>query len=58
MFNINNDNNSNAIQNIWDQLALFNQLTLCSILNGRHDLGTSELRATVAAIKDEQKDNT
>ena len=39
-------------------LALFSQLTLHKILNGRDSLGTPELRATVAAMKNEQMDNT
>ena len=38
-------------------MALFNQLTLRNILNGRNDLGTPELRAAVAAMSDEQRDN-
>ena len=45
-------------KNIWDQMALFNQLTLHNILNGRSNLGTPKLRAAVAAMKDEQRDNT
>ena len=57
MFNANNNNNSNCAQNIWDQMALFNQLTLRNILNGRNDLGTPELRAAVAVMTDEQRDN-
>ena len=57
MFNTNNTNNSNASQNIWDQMALFNQLTLHNILNGRNNLGTPELRAAVAAMTDEQRDD-
>ena len=57
MFNANNTNNSNASQNIWDQMALLNQLTLRNILNGRKDLGTPELRAAVAAITDEQRND-
>ena len=32
MFNINNNNNSIPSQNVWDQMALFDQLTLCNIL--------------------------
>ena len=58
MFTENNSNNGNSAQNIWDQMALFNQLTLCSILNGRNNLGTPELRAAVAAMTDEQRDDT
>ena len=58
MFNANNNTNSNAAQSIWDQMALFSQLTLCNILNGRNDLGTPELRAAVAAMTDEQRDDT
>ena len=38
-------------------MALFNQYTLCNILNGRNDLGTPELRAAVASMNEEQKDN-
>ena len=57
MFNANNNFNSNNAQNIWDQMALFNQLTLHNILNGRNDLGTPELRAAVAAMSDEQRDD-
>ena len=57
MFSANNNNNGNSAQSIWDQMALFNQLTLRNILNGRNDLGTPELRAAVAAMTDEQRDN-
>ena len=39
-------------------MSLFNQLTLRNILNFRNDLGTPELRAVVAAMMDEQRDNT
>ena len=35
----------------------FNQLTLRNILNGQEDLGTSKLRATVAALTSEQRDD-
>ena len=38
-------------------MELFNQLTLCNILNGKNDLGTPELRAAVASMSEEQKDN-
>ena len=57
MFNTNNKFNGNNAQNIWDQMALFNQLFLRNILNGRNDLGTPEIRAAVAAMTDEQRDN-
>ena len=57
MFNANNTNNGNFAQNIWDQMALVNQLTLHNILNGRNDLGTPELRAAVDVMTDEQRDN-
>ena len=57
MFNGNNNTNGNSAQGIWDQMALFNQLTLRNILNGRSNLGTPELRAAVAAMTDEQRDN-
>ena len=53
MFN-NMNNNGNNSQNIWDQMALFNQYTLRNILNGRNDLGTPELRAAVASMNEEQ----
>ena len=56
MFNNNNDNGNNS-QNIWDQMTLFNWLTLCNILNGRNSLGTPELRAAVASMTEEQKDD-
>ena len=38
-------------------MALLNQLTLCNIFNGRNNLGTPELRATVASMSEEQKDD-
>ena len=38
-------------------MALFNQLTLRNILKGRNNLGIPELRAAVAAMSDEQRDN-
>ena len=57
MFNVNNNNNSISAQNIWYQMALFNQLTLRNILNGRNNLGTPEFRAAVAAMTDEQRDD-
>ena len=56
MFN-NNSNNGNNSQNIWDRMALFNQLTLRNIFNGRNNLGTPELRAAVASMSEEQKDD-
>ena len=56
MFN-NNRNNSNTSQNIWDQMALFNQLTLLKILNVRNNLGTPGLRAAVASMTEEQTDD-
>ena len=39
-------------------MSLFNQLTLHNILNVRNILGTPELRAAMAAMIDEQRDNT
>ena len=39
-------------------MALFNQLTLHVILNGRNNLDTPELRASVALMLDEQRDST
>ena len=52
-----NNNNGNNSQNIWDQMALFNQLTLCNILNSRNNLGTPELRAAVVSMSGEQNDD-
>ena len=51
-------NNGNASQNIWDQMSLFNQLTFCNILNYRNNLGTPELRAAMASMFYEQRDDT
>ena len=58
MLNVNNGNNDNTNQNIWDQMALFNQLNLRTILNGRNEFSTPELRAAMAAMLDEQRNNT
>ena len=57
MFNVNNNNNGTTSQNVWSQMELFNQLTLRNILNGRNDLGTPELRAAVASMSEEQKND-
>lgn len=38
-------------------MTLLSKIALRNILNGRNNLGTPELRATVAAMKDEQRDN-
>ena len=57
MFNVYNKNNGTPSQNAWNQMELFNQLTLCNILSGRNDLGTPELRAAVASMSEEQKDD-
>ena len=38
-------------------MALFNQLTLHNILNGMNNLGTPELRVSMAAMTDEQRDD-
>ena len=38
-------------------MALFNQLTLRNIFNKRNNLGTPELRAAVASMSEEQKDD-
>ena len=38
----NTNNNDNNSQNIWDQMALFNQYNLHNIINGKNDL---ELRS-------------
>ena len=48
---------TNNMNNVWDQIILFNQLTLHNILNGWEDLGTPKLRAAVASLKSEQRDN-
>ena len=50
--------NGSTRQNIWDLMAQFNPLTLRIILNGRNILGSPELRASVAAMTDEKRDNT
>ena len=52
MFNVDNNNNGTPSQNAWDQMELFNQLTLHNILNRRNDLGTPELRAAVASMSE------
>ena len=57
MFNVNNTNNGTTSQYTWNQMELFNQLTLCNVLNGWNDLGTPELRAVVASMSEEQKDD-
>ena len=57
MFNVNNNNNGTPSQNAWNQMELFNQLTLRNILNRQNDLGTPELRAAVASMSEEQKDD-
>ena len=57
MFNTNTNNNGNPSQNVWNQMELFDQLTLCNILNGRNDLGAPELRAAIASMTEEQKDD-
>ena len=49
---------ANTSTNVWDQMVLFNQLTLQNILNRHEDLGTAELRAAVAALTNEQRDDT
>ena len=39
---------TNNLNNVWDKMVLFNQLTLLNFLNGQ-DLGTPELRAVMAS---------
>ena len=39
-------------------MALSNQLMLCNVLNRRNNLGTPELRAAIASMTEEQKDDT
>ena len=51
-------NNGKTSQNILDQIALFNQITLRNILNGRNNLGTPELKSTIITMTEEQKHNT
>ena len=48
---------TNNLNNVWDQMVLFNQLTLRNILNGREDLGTPKLRAAVSSLTSEQRGN-
>ena len=48
---------ANNTNNLWDQMVIFNQLTLPNILNGQEDLGTPKLRAAVASLTSEQRDN-
>ena len=43
--------------NFWGQMLLFNQLNLQNILNRREDLGTPILRAAVASLTCEQRNN-
>ena len=57
MLYVNNNNNGIPCQNIWDQMALFNQLTICNILNRRNDLGKPEPRAAIASMSEEKKDD-
>ena len=57
MFNNNKNNNGIPIQNVWNQMALFNQLTLQNIHNGCNYLGTPELRAAIASMTKVHKDN-
>ena len=37
--------------------GIINQLTLRNILNGQEDLSTTKLRAAVASLTSEQRDN-
>ena len=46
------------MNNVWDQMVLFNQLTLRNILKGWEDLVTPKLRAAGASLTSEQRDNT
>ena len=46
------------MNNVWDQMVLFNQPTLRNILNGWEDLGTPKVRAAVASLTSGQRDNT
>ena len=48
---------TNNTKNVWDQMVSFNQLTLHNILNGQDDLGTPKLRAAMASLTREQRDN-
>ena len=49
---------NNNMNNVWDQMVLFNQLTLRNILNGQEDSSTPILRAAVALRTSEQRDKT
>ena len=50
-------NNGNTIQNVWDQMVIFSQLTLRNILKSWKDLVTPKLRAAVASLTSEQRDD-
>ena len=45
------------MNNVWDQMVLSNQLTLRNILNKQENLGSPKLRAAVASLTTEKKDN-
>ena len=47
-----------CINNLWGQMVLLNQLILHNILNRKEDLSTIKLRAAVAFLTSEQRDNT
>ena len=48
---------ANTSTNVWDQIVLFNHLTLGNIPNGHEDLENADLRATVAVLTNEQWDD-
>ena len=48
----------NTSTKVWDQMIKFNQLTLWNIMNGCEDLSIARLRAAVAALTNEQQDDT
>ena len=45
----------NQSTNIWDNMVLFNQVTLRNILEGQDDLSTQEMCKAVAKLNEEQK---
>ena len=49
---------TNNMNNEWDKMVLFNQLTLCNIYNKQEDLGAPKLKAAVASLASKQRENT
>ena len=46
------------MNNVWDQMVVFNQLTLHKIFFRKEYLGTPIMRAVIATLTSEQRDNT